>query len=203
MGDPGHRGPTTATIASNATSASPVPPSAPLHPRTAPTASTIVNASMIPPATPETPPRSSAPHAPSRSTYPRLQHSAQRGCRLDTLPPRAQSNAVGVISLAWKARRFRGTPSPVELRVRSVWSARNIEAREDFANPQSSHPSGECRVVVGIIPWNFPAFMSAARVEPPIVAGNPIVVRPSSATPPTRSPRTWRRAAGWPSSMWS
>lgn len=40
-------------------------------------------------------------------------------------------------------------------------------------------------VVVGIIPWNFPAALFARKVAPAIMAGNTIVLKPSEDTPLT------------------
>jgi lactaldehyde dehydrogenase/glycolaldehyde dehydrogenase len=40
-------------------------------------------------------------------------------------------------------------------------------------------------VVVGIIPWNFPAALFARKVAPAIMAGNAIVLKPSEETPLT------------------
>jgi len=41
-------------------------------------------------------------------------------------------------------------------------------------------PYGVC---VGITPWNFPSAMVARKVAPALMAGNAIVVKPSSTTP--------------------
>jgi lactaldehyde dehydrogenase/glycolaldehyde dehydrogenase len=38
-------------------------------------------------------------------------------------------------------------------------------------------------VVVGIIPWNYPAAIFARKIAPALIAGNTIVVKPSSNTP--------------------
>jgi lactaldehyde dehydrogenase/glycolaldehyde dehydrogenase len=38
-------------------------------------------------------------------------------------------------------------------------------------------------VVAGILPWNFPFFLIARKVAPALVAGNTIVIKPSSDTP--------------------
>lgn len=38
-------------------------------------------------------------------------------------------------------------------------------------------------VVVGILPWNYPAAMFSVKVAPALIAGNTIVVKPSSLTP--------------------
>jgi lactaldehyde dehydrogenase/glycolaldehyde dehydrogenase len=41
-------------------------------------------------------------------------------------------------------------------------------------------PYGVC---VGVTPWNFPSAMIARKVAPALMAGNAIVVKPSSTTP--------------------
>ena len=38
-------------------------------------------------------------------------------------------------------------------------------------------------VVAGILPWNFPFFMTARKVAPALITGNAIVVKPSEETP--------------------
>lgn len=40
-------------------------------------------------------------------------------------------------------------------------------------------------VIAGICPWNFPLFVMARKVAPALLAGNTIVIKPSSETPAT------------------
>lgn len=53
----------------------------------------------------------------------------------------------------------------------------------DDAGEQLSVRSVPYGVVVGIIPWNFPAALFARKVAPAIMAGNSIVLKPSPDTP--------------------
>jgi len=49
-------------------------------------------------------------------------------------------------------------------------------------------------VAAGILPWNFPFFLIARKMAPALVAGNTIVVKPSSPTPTKAQAlaRRWR-----------
>ena len=38
-------------------------------------------------------------------------------------------------------------------------------------------------VIAGILPWNFPFFLIARKMGPALLAGNTIVIKPSSITP--------------------
>lgn len=38
-------------------------------------------------------------------------------------------------------------------------------------------------VTTGILPWNFPFFLIARKMVPALIAGNTIVIKPSSETP--------------------
>ena len=66
------------------------------------------------------------------------------------------------------ARRIAGEILPSDAHDEQIWTQRV--------------PVG---VVIGIIPWNFPAFMFARKAAPAIIAGNAIVVKPSGLTPLT------------------
>lgn len=90
------------------------------------------------------------------------------------------------------------TPSPLrESRVEiEGWTAGFFEYFADFARAPNGEilpsdnrgeeiavrkvPYGVC---VGITPWNFPSAMVARKVAPALMAGNSIVVKPSSTTP--------------------
>lgn len=38
-------------------------------------------------------------------------------------------------------------------------------------------------VTVGIVPWNYPILLAAAKIAPCVVTGNPIIIKPSPFTP--------------------
>lgn len=38
-------------------------------------------------------------------------------------------------------------------------------------------------VVVGIVPWNFPVQLACGKIAPSLLAGNPIIIKPSPFTP--------------------
>src|SRR3712207_8096276 len=53
----------------------------------------------------------------------------------------------------------------------------------DETNEQLFVKSVPYGVVVGIIPWNYPAALFARKVAPAIMAGNAIVLKPHEDTP--------------------
>ena len=64
------------------------------------------------------------------------------------------------------ARRIQGEILPADVRDEQVWIQRV--------------PAG---VVVGIIPWNFPAALVSRKVAPAMIAGDTIVLKPHEITP--------------------
>src|SRR3712207_9056680 len=53
----------------------------------------------------------------------------------------------------------------------------------DETNEQLFVKSVPYGVVVGIIPWNYPAALFARKVAPALMAGNTIVIKPHEDTP--------------------
>ena len=77
-----------------------------------------------------------------------------------------ESIARGVYFMAEFARRIEGEV------VQSDAPNENIFLKKE--------PIG---VAAGILPWNFPFFLIARKMAPALVAGNTIVIKPSSDTP--------------------
>jgi len=59
----------------------------------------------------------------------------------------------------------------------------NFYAREEGRHQKHSHNSGARGLTVAITPWNFPLAIPTGMISAPLVAGNPVILKPAEQTP--------------------